>query len=109
MTRVDEIDPATATIVLDDFVALGAPKERPATHALVPWVAEALKICRYAGSWLVNPFIRTYRRWRRYRRTYNELTRLTDRELDDVGIHRMEIRTIAREWASTYEMMGEEY
>jgi hypothetical protein len=60
MTRVDEIDPdATATIVLDDFIALRAPKERPAAGAFVSRLAGALKICCYAGRLLVNPFIRT--------------------------------------------------
>src|SRR5262249_58704020 len=51
--RVDEIDPAkTAMIVVDmqnDFVAAGAPMETPAARAMVPRLAEALKICRDRG------------------------------------------------------------
>jgi nicotinamidase-related amidase len=51
--RVDEIDPAkTAMIVVDmqnDFVAAGAPMETPAARAMVPKLAEALKICRDTG------------------------------------------------------------
>jgi biuret amidohydrolase len=51
--QIDTIDPAkTAMIVVDmqnDFVATGAPIEVPAARAMVPRLAEALKICRDAG------------------------------------------------------------
>jgi len=51
--RVETIDPAkTAMIVVDmqnDFVAAGAPMETPAARAMVPKLAEVLKICRDAG------------------------------------------------------------
>jgi biuret amidohydrolase len=51
--QVDPIDPArTAIIVVDmqnDFVASGAPMETPAARAMVPKLAETLKICRDAG------------------------------------------------------------
>lgn len=33
---------------------------------------------------------------RRYRRTVNELSQLTDRELDDIGLDRAEIDAIAK-------------
>jgi uncharacterized protein YjiS (DUF1127 family) len=46
---------------------------------------------------MTNPLVKSYRNWRKYRQTYNELMRLTERELDDLGIRRMDIRTIARE------------
>jgi nicotinamidase-related amidase len=50
--QLNEIDPArTAMIVVDmqnDFVASGAPMETPAARAMVPRLAEALKICRAA-------------------------------------------------------------
>ncbi len=36
---------------------------------------------------------------RRYRQTVRELMSLTDRELDDIGIRRWQIREIARETA----------
>lgn len=49
---------------------------------------------------MTNPLVRTYRNWRKYRQTYNELMRLSERELNDLGIRRMDIRTIARESAS---------
>ena len=48
---------------------------------------------------MTNPIVRTYRNWRKYRQTYNELRRLTERELNDLGIRRMDIRTLARESA----------
>lgn len=51
--QVSEIDAKkTAMIVVDmqnDFVAEGAPMETPAARAVVPKVAEALRICREAG------------------------------------------------------------
>ena len=51
--RVDAIDPSrTAMIVVDmqnDFVAAGAPMETPAARAIVPMLAETLKICRGVG------------------------------------------------------------
>ena len=49
------------------------------------------------GETMTNPLVRTLRNWRKYRQTYNELVRLTDRELDDLGIRRVDIRSIARD------------
>ena len=40
--------------------------------------------------------IRNYRNWRRYRETVNELGRLSNRELDDLGITRSDIPFVAR-------------
>jgi uncharacterized protein YjiS (DUF1127 family) len=40
--------------------------------------------------------IRNYRNWRRYRDTVNELSRLSNRELNDLGISRGEIPFVAR-------------
>lgn len=40
-----------------------------------------------------------YRAWRLYRRTFNELSGLSARELDDLGISRSSIRRIALESA----------
>jgi uncharacterized protein YjiS (DUF1127 family) len=40
--------------------------------------------------------IRNYRNWRRYRETVNELSRLSTRELNDLGITRADIHGIAR-------------
>ena len=37
-----------------------------------------------------------YRKWRRYRRTVNELQSLSRRELDDLGISRADIPHVAR-------------
>ena len=39
----------------------------------------------------------TVRNWRRYRNTVNELERMSNRELDDLGIARANIRAIARQ------------
>ena len=40
--------------------------------------------------------IRNYRNWRVYRSTVNELGRLSNRQLHDLGIVRDEIKTVAR-------------
>jgi uncharacterized protein YjiS (DUF1127 family) len=40
--------------------------------------------------------IRNYRNWRRYRDTVNELNRLTNRELNDLGISRSDIPFVAK-------------
>lgn len=37
-----------------------------------------------------------YRNWRRYRDTVNELSRLSNRELNDLGINRGDIPFVAR-------------
>src|SRR5207248_7818989 len=51
--QIEVIDPKkTARIVIDmqnDFVAAGAAMETPAARAVVPKLAEALKLCRDAG------------------------------------------------------------
>lgn len=46
---------------------------------------------------MTNRFVQSYRSWRKYRDTYNELMRLTQRDLDDLGINRVDIPTIARQ------------
>ena len=40
--------------------------------------------------------IRNYRNWRRYRQTVSELSRLSNRELNDLGIDRDDIQQVAR-------------
>jgi uncharacterized protein YjiS (DUF1127 family) len=45
--------------------------------------------------------LRQVRRWRTYRRTYNELVSLDDRTLADINISRSEIPGIARHAATT--------
>lgn len=40
--------------------------------------------------------IRNYRNWRRLRETVNELSRLSNRELADLGISRAEIHAVAQ-------------
>ncbi len=39
--------------------------------------------------------VRSYRNWRRHRDTLNELSRLSNRELDDLGISRACIQAVA--------------
>ncbi len=40
--------------------------------------------------------IRNYRNWRAYRDTVNELGRLSNRQLNDLGISRGQIRQVAK-------------
>jgi uncharacterized protein YjiS (DUF1127 family) len=42
---------------------------------------------------------KAYRTWRKYNKAYNELARLSDRDLDDIGIRRGDISGIARAYA----------
>jgi len=44
---------------------------------------------------MTNRFADAYRTWRKYRDTYQELTRLSDRDLRDIGVRRGDIQTIA--------------
>lgn len=49
---------------------------------------------------MANKLVTTYRAWRKYRETYNELMQLSNRDLADVGIRRSEIAHIARQAAA---------
>jgi len=40
--------------------------------------------------------IRSYKNWRRYNQTVRELSRLDNRELNDLGINRADIERVAR-------------
>jgi len=44
--------------------------------------------------------IRNFRNWRRYRETVSELSRLSNRELSDLGISRGDIPYVARKAAA---------
>lgn len=41
--------------------------------------------------------VRSYSNWRRYRETCNELNRLSQRELADLGLSRTDIPSVARQ------------
>ena len=45
---------------------------------------------------LIKNFLQKLRRQNAYRNTYNQLQRLTDRELADIGIARGDIKNVAR-------------
>ena len=40
--------------------------------------------------------IGSFRKWRNYHRTVSELNALSNRELNDLGLHRGDIRSVAR-------------
>lgn len=46
--------------------------------------------------------INNYKKWLKYRETYNELNRLTQRELADLGLTRHDISTVARRAVAGY-------
>jgi uncharacterized protein YjiS (DUF1127 family) len=48
---------------------------------------------------MFDTLVNRYRTWRKYRSTYEELMKLSNRELDDLGITRGEIPSIARRTA----------
>jgi len=39
---------------------------------------------------------RSFNNWRKFRQTFNELDRMSNRELQDIGIHRADIGRVAR-------------
>ncbi len=41
-------------------------------------------------------FVRKYRNWKNYQETVTELSRLSSRELHDLGINRSDIKFVAR-------------
>ena len=41
--------------------------------------------------------VRKFNNWKSYRRTYDELSSLSNRELDDLGIARVDIARFARQ------------
>lgn len=43
--------------------------------------------------------IGNFNKWRNYRRTVNQLSKLTNHELNDLGIRRAEIESIARKFS----------
>lgn len=45
---------------------------------------------------MFNTFARKYRSWKNYRHTVSELSRLSDHELQDLGIGRADIEFVAR-------------
>ncbi|TVR07875.1 MAG: DUF1127 domain-containing protein [Salinarimonadaceae bacterium] len=48
---------------------------------------------------ILSHLLASYRAWLNYRKTVSELSRLSDRELADVGLRRSEIERTAREYA----------
>lgn len=51
---------------------------------------------RFANGARKMSVIRNYRNWRRYRETCHELNRLSNRELQDLGMSRGDIPFVAR-------------
>ena len=46
---------------------------------------------------MTRKIVASFQSWRKYRETYNELMRLSSRQLEDLGIARGDIATIARQ------------
>ncbi len=45
---------------------------------------------------MANNLVTTYKNWLKYRETCNELNRLSNRELNDLGISRSDIANVAK-------------
>jgi uncharacterized protein YjiS (DUF1127 family) len=48
------------------------------------------------GKGIIMNVARSFNAWRQYRQTVTELDRMSSRELQDLGIHRADIRSVAR-------------
>lgn len=59
------------------------------THGHVPAPAST------SGGWFAGA-VAEFRRWRMERQTFDALSELSDRELDDLGIKRWQLRQVAR-------------
>ena len=46
---------------------------------------------------MIDTVVRKINNWKRFRQTYDELSNLTNRELDDLGISRADIARYARQ------------
>jgi uncharacterized protein YjiS (DUF1127 family) len=51
---------------------------------------------RTSGKGIIMNVARSLNNWRKYRQTMTELGRMTTRELNDLGIDRADIRSVAR-------------
>jgi uncharacterized protein YjiS (DUF1127 family) len=51
---------------------------------------------------LISSIYRTYKRWIEYRTTVYELNRLSNRDLEDLGISRCDIEFIARKHSRSF-------
>ncbi len=49
------------------------------------------------GNIMLHDLVSKYRSWKKYRETYDELARMSSRELNDIGISRADIGSIARQ------------
>ena len=50
---------------------------------------------------MLTSLIRLFHQWKHYNRSLNELSRLGDRELADIGINRSDIPTVA--WQAAHQ------
>ena len=48
------------------------------------------------GKGIIMNVARSFNNWRKFRQTVNELGRMSSRELQDLGIDRADIRSVAR-------------
>ena len=72
------------------------PIRRPSKDAAPRTGAEQ----RASGKGIIMNMARSFSNWRKYRQTVNELGRMSDRELRDLGIGRSDIPYIARKAAN---------
>jgi uncharacterized protein YjiS (DUF1127 family) len=71
-------------------------------RAYIPIIETTLEPKRVAGvketsrKGIIMNAIRSFHNWRKYRQTVTELGRMSSRELQDLGINRADIHSVAR-------------
>ena len=69
---------------------------RIVAHQYKPTFLMIPAYCRRKTKAMLSPIIRFIQHWKRYGRVVQELSRLSERELADIGIARCDIDRIAR-------------
>jgi uncharacterized protein YjiS (DUF1127 family) len=65
-------------------------------HQTTPEPDKVADVKRTSGKGIIMNVARSLNNWRKYRQTVTELGRMTTRELNDLGIDRADIRSVAR-------------
>jgi uncharacterized protein YjiS (DUF1127 family) len=65
-------------------------------HQTTPEPNKVADVKRTSGKGIIMNVARSLNNWRKYRQTVTELGRMTTRELNDLGIDRADIRSVAR-------------
>ncbi len=72
--------------------------ERPMFHIIetTPEPSKVADVRKPSGTRIIMNVARSFNNWRKFRQTITELGRMSARELQDLGIDRVDIRSVAR-------------